>query len=78
MNCPQTISTPEDVRNFFEYLVTVENLDLHPDTDFDCYAKEYSTEQADQFNRLMNACFEVCKAANIDIYGLCNEVTNSH
>lgn len=60
------ITTAEEVRDFFRYIVFSLNLNFNPDDNFESYIN-YETgerivneEQAKLFNRLMDEAFEVC------------------
>ena len=70
------INTTEDVSAFFKHLVEVFELNFHPDTPFSDYfhyetkADTFTPEQCEKLDRYMEQCFEVCEAANVDIYEL--------
>ncbi|MHB9070758.1 MAG: hypothetical protein ACYC54_10380 [Sedimentisphaerales bacterium] len=70
----KTIRTIEDVEQFFDYLVKILHLNFHPDTDFLVYinietkVNTFSQHDAKKLNSTMAQCFNVCEAAEKDIY----------
>jgi hypothetical protein len=75
----QEIKTIDDVKTFFQQLLA-EDLNFHPDTPFEDYIHcetrraTYSTDEAEERNRLMDDCFDVCDSVNTDIYEIANEI----
>ncbi len=75
-----TVNSIEDVIAFTEELVTVENVNLHPDTDFRDYINvdtgldTYSADQAELRNMLMQQCFEICTREKANIYSLMHDI----
>ena len=60
------ITTVEEVRDFFHYIVYDLGINFHPDDDFKNYVS-YATDdrtmdddQAELYNRLMDEAFDVC------------------
>ena len=70
------INKVRDVELFFQYLVEERKLNFHPDEDFINYVsyssgeRTFTDEECQLYNRLMDECFEVCKKAEVDIYGV--------
>lgn len=70
------IQTTSEVEQFINCLILEENLNFHPDEDFRNYIHldtglpSYLPEKADHRNKLLEACFKVCKKENADIYGI--------
>ena len=70
------INSVKEVEKFFQYLVEERKLNFHPDEDFMNYVsyssgeRTFSDEECQLYNRLMDECFEVCKKAEVDIYGV--------
>jgi hypothetical protein len=70
----RAIHTVKDVEKFFRYLVDVRRVNFHPDTDFaeyvssDTGSKTFTDREVNYYNSLMNACFEICTQAGVDIY----------
>lgn len=67
------IDSTEDVKTFFEYLMKVDNIALHPDTPFSEYTDDngepfYSEQDAEKLDALMHKCFSVCEQAGTDPY----------
>ena len=75
----QEIKTTEDVKTFFEELLS-EGLNFHPDDLFEDYinyeTKEptYTEEEAVLRNHLLEQAFDVCEKQGHDIYELCIEI----
>jgi len=75
----QEIKIVEDVNTFFNELLA-EDLNFHPDDRFEdyinCRTKEpnYSEDEADLRNHLLDQSFEVCDKYGADIYELCIEI----
>ena len=75
----QEIKTVEDVKTFFEELLS-EGLNFHPDDQFEDYinyeTKEptYTEEEAALRNNLLEQAFQVCENEGQDIYELCIEI----
>ena len=70
------MTTLEDVKSFFSYLVHERHCNFHPDDDFAGYVYYadrrilFSAEEAAIFNRLMNESFGVCAQNRVSIYDL--------
>ncbi len=70
------VKTVDDVRAFFNHLVTVDTLNFHPDGDFTSYVSHetgspsFTEQQAVHYNTLMDAAFTVCETEGADIYAL--------
>lgn len=70
------IRSVEDTKVFFHHLLEDRKLSYHPDDDFKNYVnfetgeRTFSDDEAELYNRLMEEAFEVCEAANVDIYGI--------
>ena len=75
-----TITNLEEVKNFFISLIEEENLNFHPDEDFQNYINldsklpTYTDEEAMRLNGLLEKCFEICDKKGIDIYNLSMEI----
>lgn len=67
-NLPTSIQTVDEVADFARYLSGELRLSFHPDDPFVDYLND--KELAGKLDSLMDQCFEVCEAANIDIYGV--------
>ncbi len=73
------VKTVDDVRTFFNHLVTVDTLNFHPDGDFTAYVSvetgnpSFTEPQAAHYNTLMDAAFTVCETEGADIYALGTE-----
>lgn len=71
----QQIKTIDEVKAFFQQLLA-EGLNFHPDTPFEDYIHgetkrpTYTLVETNIRNQLMEQCFDVCEAVNIDIYDL--------
>ena len=70
------IKSVEGVEVFFHHLLEDKKLSYHPDDDFKDYVnfktgeRTYTDDEAKLDNRLMGEAFEVCEAADVDIYGI--------
>ena len=70
------IKSIKDVEAFFIHLIQEENLNFHPDEDFENYINfqsklpSYSREEAKCRNKLLKTCFEICEKEDFDIYQL--------
>ena len=67
------IDSIKDVEMFFEHLIGVEGLNMHPDTRFAEYVDAqgnpyFSAEKAEVREALMDQAFEVCERTGIDIH----------
>jgi hypothetical protein len=68
------INFVSDVETFFNHLILVESLNFHPDEDFRNYVKletvlpSYTNDEAEERNRLLDQCFEICERKATDIY----------
>lgn len=75
-----TITDLEEVKSFFISLIEEENLNFHPDEDFNNYINldsklpTYTDEEAMRLNGLLEKCFEICEKERIDIYNLSMEI----
>lgn len=73
LTLPLEIKTEADARQFFEYLVKVDELNFHPDTDMVQYLTAEDGEilfdavEAKQRNSLMNECFDVLDERVYDV-----------
>ena len=73
------MKTVDDVRDFFEELKQ-QGVNFHPDDNFNNYVNietgqpSFSAAQAAELNDKLDQAFEVCEAADVDIYELCLEV----
>jgi hypothetical protein len=76
------IKTSEDVKVFFTLLKDKYKLSFHPDDSFEDYinvdTKEsiFTNEEAEYFDKIMDASFEVCEKEEIDIYELGMSILN--
>ena len=70
------ITTVEEVKDFFHFIVFDLHLEFHPDDAFGDYKKPktkeplFTAEDCETYDRLMAECFAVCDAADEDIYDL--------
>jgi len=77
---PTSITTIDDVREFFNYLYLVEELLFHPKYDFGEYIDSetnkpaYTAKEARERNILMHKCFEVCSENDFNIFTVALEV----
>jgi hypothetical protein len=67
------IKTVQDVKDFFNCLLTVDKTAFHPDDNFKDYTDKsgkpsYTPAAAQINNKLMDICFDICRAAKEDIY----------
>lgn len=75
-NKKSRISTADDVRGFFNFLVNERKVNLHPDDRFEDYLScesrnnMFSQEECAVYNRLMDESFEVCEKNGADIYAI--------
>jgi len=73
------VNTVEGIRDFFKYLLEVEEVSFHPDTHFSDYVSidtgepTFSKHEAAHLQSLMNKSFDVCEKEGIDIYDLAME-----
>ena len=73
-NSKSNITTVEDVKQFFHYLVSDRKVNFHPDDDFGQYVSMqtgepfFSKEEVPIYNRLMEEAFCVCENNGADIY----------
>ena len=71
-----TITSVEEVKDFFSYLVFERHCNFHPDDDFTEYVFKsdntpmFNSNEVILFNRLMDECFTVCDKQGISIYDL--------
>ena len=75
----ESIGSVDDVKRFFTYLVTAEDLKFHPDSSFYEYVDSdgvrlFSIEQCKHYDGLMRKAFEVCKREGSDIYDIGFEI----
>ena len=74
------ITSINEVRAFFIYLINERHCNFHPDDDFSEYTYNadgshmFSQEEINLFNRLMDECFAVCADCNESIYDIGLEV----
>lgn len=70
------VNTVEGIRGFFQYLLEVEEVNFHPDTDFSDYISldagepTFSKPEVAHYESLMNKSFDVCEKEGIDIHDL--------
>lgn len=65
------ISSMDEVKEFFRYIVYDLHINFHPDDDFKDYGlKQFSNEDIICLNNLMDESFSVCKASGEDIYAI--------
>ena len=69
------ITSIKDVQDFFEYLYNDLDLSFHPDSNFQDYVynnsamvRFFTDAEADYYNSVMDACFQVCEKEGADIY----------
>ena len=67
-NLPTSIQTVDDVADFARFLSDKLHMSFHTDDPFVDYLDDKVI--AEKLDALMDRCFEVCEAANIDIYGI--------
>ena len=76
---PTEILTKHGARRFFRWLLKVERLNFHPDTDFRTYVngtgeRVYGAKEAAHLNKLMRQTFDVMP----DVYALAVEEFEKH
>lgn len=70
------ITNVDEVKNFFYYSLYDRNITLHPDDSLADFSEEQlkqmnvTKDEAVNYDRLMDECFEVCKRENADIYDM--------
>ena len=70
----RVISSPEDVAQFFMYLVFDRGCMIDPDDDFEDYINTndmenvFSGEEIKVYNDMMEISWNICKINNVDIY----------
>ena len=70
------ITNVDEVKNFFHYALYDRNIAVHPDdslTDFsedELKQMNVTKDEAVNYERLMDECFEVCEREKADIYGI--------
>lgn len=70
------ITNVDEVKDFFHNALRNRNIALHPDDSLADFSEEQlkqmnvTKDEAVNYDRLMDECFEVCKRENADIYGL--------
>ena len=70
------IKSVEDVKVFFNHLVSELKLNFHPDDDFADYTNyedntpSFTEDEVTMYNRLMDECFAICEKEGIDIYAI--------
>ena len=70
------ITNVDEVKNFFHNALSDRNIALHPDDSLTDFSEEQlkqmnvTKDEAVNYDRLMDECFEVCKREKADIYGL--------
>ena len=70
------IQTVDDVKTFFHHLLDERRVNFHPDDDFRdyCYNADgkpmFTEQEVTVYHRLMDASFDVCEKAQVDIYGI--------
>lgn len=62
------ITSVEDVKDFFHFLVFEKHLNFHPDDSFEGQFASLTTAEAAEYDRLMDECFAVCEREDADIY----------
>ncbi|BBE18569.1 hypothetical protein AQPE_2732 [Aquipluma nitroreducens] len=81
---PKSITTIDDVWEFFNYLHNVEGVVFHPEKDFNCYINgethkpTYTKQEVKERNILMDKCFDVCSENNINIFEVGIEAQNKN
>ena len=79
-----TVNTVDEIRQFFEYLITKEQLNFHPDEDFSIYISfktsepTFSKTEINHYNSLMDKAFRICEDSGVDIYKLAIDCFESH
>ena len=68
------IESVNDVEAFFHHLVGDHKVNFHPDDNFADYISieaktpSFTNDEVSLYNRLMDACFDVCETVGVDIY----------
>ena len=72
-NFNSAIITPFDVAKFFIHIVFDLRKDFHPDDTFhEC--DDFSEEEADAYDNIMDDCHLVCKNCKVDIYNIASRI----
>lgn len=70
------ITNVDEVKNFFHYALSDRNIAVHPDDSLTDFSEDelkqlnVTKDEAVNYERLMDECFEVCERENEDIYGI--------
>ena len=70
------ITNIDEVKNFFHYALYDKNIAVHPDDSLTDFSEEelkqldITMDEAVNYERLMDECFEVCERENASIYGI--------
>ena len=70
------ITNIDEVKAFFHYALCDKNIAIHPDDSLTDLSEEelkqmnVTKDEAVNYDRLMDECFEVCKRENADIYDM--------
>ncbi len=69
-----------NVKDFFNYLIYIEDLNFHPDTVFNDYIcilsnkRSFNVQQASHYQKLLQKAFDICKKDEVCIYDICHEI----
>lgn len=80
----RNVRTLEDVKKFFSFIYQKFKVRVHPEDDFGEYinvetgATIFTKQQARFFNRVMNACINLCKRLGIEIYELAYDLYDKY
>ncbi len=75
-----TISTINDIKSFFTYLMNDLLIVFHPDDNFSDYVDIETREptfteiEAEYYENLLTTCFMLCEKEKQDIYEICFEI----
>ncbi len=79
-----TVNTVDEIKQFFEYLITKEHLNFHPDENFSTYVcfrtgePTFSKTEIKHYNSLMDKAFHICEESGSDIYNLATNCFESY
>ena len=75
-----SISTIDDIKQFFKDVHVLYPLEWHPDDDFHFFMKQdevskaFTEGEAEYLNRIMTECFQYCDDNDLDVYEIASQV----
>lgn len=75
----RVLATPQDVAQFFFYLVFERKCNVNPDDNFADYVdengnKSFNDEEVECYERMMETSFDICETYHVDIYEICMRI----